>query len=315
MRKIVALLLLAVLHAAPSHAFPERPISFVVPQGAGGGTDRMARLLVPFMEKHLGDGASIAVLNKPGGGGYLGYTELALAKPDGHTIGFIDLTNLAVAPLVSKVRFDVGSFAFIGAMSNEPTVLAALKTRFTTLEDLLTEAKANPGTVSIAVPSLSNVHSIGVSKLSSAAGVTFNKVPLGDGGQAINAVLGGHADAVALAVSALAPHREQLALLGQMAPTRSRYIADAPTFTEKGIPITNSVYRVVAAPKDLPPATLQALTDALSATMADPSFTELAEKQNLEVEYIQPGEVKRLADQADRELRSLWQESPWVKAE
>lgn len=296
-------------------AFPDRPISFVVAQGPGGGSDRTARVLVQHMERHLPSSARLAVLNKPGAGGYVGYTEIALAKPDGHTIGLVNFPDVQVGPIVGNVRFNTESFAYLGAIGNEPTVVAALKSRFADLRGFLDEARNNPGKVAVGVPNVSNVHSIGVTKLAAAAGVSLNKVPLGDGGQAVNAVLGGHVDAVALSVSAIAPHRDRLVLLGQMAETRSPLLPEAPTFAEQGLAVTNSVYRVIAAPKNLPPATRRILADALKATVEDKGFAEQAEKQKMDVEYLGADQIAGAAERLDRELRELWRTSPWMKPE
>ena len=75
--------------AAPAVAgYPERPITMIVAYSPGGGTDVLARSFAPFIEKYLGNGASITVINKPGAGGEVGFTATAQAKPDGYTIGF-----------------------------------------------------------------------------------------------------------------------------------------------------------------------------------------------------------------------------------
>src|SRR6478609_8827509 len=76
-----------------SAAYPETPIKMIVAYAAGGGTDITARLLAQYTQKHLGGDASIVVINRPGAGGGIGFTELTNAKPDGYTIGFINTPN------------------------------------------------------------------------------------------------------------------------------------------------------------------------------------------------------------------------------
>src|SRR3546814_4675273 len=71
----------------------------VVSYGPGGGTDLIARALAPFIEKYLGNGAQIVVLNRPGAGGAIGFAEVARAKPDGYTIGFLNTPNLITIPI------------------------------------------------------------------------------------------------------------------------------------------------------------------------------------------------------------------------
>ena len=86
-RNVMLGLALAVASAAAHAAYPERPITLVVPFPPGGGTDLSARLIAPYIEKYLGGGAKIVILNRGGAGGDIGAAEIARSKPDGYTIG------------------------------------------------------------------------------------------------------------------------------------------------------------------------------------------------------------------------------------
>ena len=125
--------------------FPTRPITLIVSFSAGGGTDVGARLLIPYVEKELG--VNINVVNKPGGSGWVGWTELLSAKPDGYTIGYINTPNLLVGYLDPQFNRDenIDSFALIsnhvvdyGAISISPK-----ETRFTNAKELFEYAKIN----------------------------------------------------------------------------------------------------------------------------------------------------------------------------
>src|SRR5690242_11488625 len=80
-------------------AYPEQPIKMVVAYATGGGTDIIARLMAQYMQKHMGNNASIVVMNRPGAGGAIGFTEVVNAKPDGYTIGFINTPNVLTIPI------------------------------------------------------------------------------------------------------------------------------------------------------------------------------------------------------------------------
>src|SRR3712207_9454975 len=80
-------------------AYPEKPISMIVAFAPGGGTDLTARVIATFLEKHLGGGAKVVVVNRPGAGGEIGFTALADAAPDGYTIGFVNTPNVLSIPL------------------------------------------------------------------------------------------------------------------------------------------------------------------------------------------------------------------------
>lgn len=112
-RKIAAAAGLTAITATAALAeYPERPIEMIVAYSAGGGTDTAARTLAPFIEKYLGDGASISVVNKPGAGGEIGFTELGQAEPDGYTIGFINTPNILTIPIARETRYSMGDYIF-----------------------------------------------------------------------------------------------------------------------------------------------------------------------------------------------------------
>ncbi|MGE8618560.1 MAG: Bug family tripartite tricarboxylate transporter substrate binding protein, partial [Achromobacter spanius] len=108
----IALLSGATLFAGGAQAagYPEHPINLIVSYGPGGGTDLVARMMAPFLQKYLGNDARIVVLNRPGAGGAIGFTELARAQPDGYTIGLINTPNLLTIPIERKSAFTWQSY-------------------------------------------------------------------------------------------------------------------------------------------------------------------------------------------------------------
>src|SRR3546814_8428375 len=84
----------AIAAPAAQAVYPEHPINMIVSYGPGGGTDLVARALAPYIEKYLGKNARIVVVNRPGAGGEIGFAEVARAKPDGYTIGFLNTPNI-----------------------------------------------------------------------------------------------------------------------------------------------------------------------------------------------------------------------------
>lgn len=117
LRRLLPALLLAAAAVAPGvaqAAWPERPIRMIVAYAPGGGTDIIARVMAPYIAKHLGPNASIVVMNRPGAGGGIGFAELANAAPDGYTIGFINTPNVLTIPIERKVPFTWQSFDLLG---------------------------------------------------------------------------------------------------------------------------------------------------------------------------------------------------------
>ncbi len=133
--------------------YPERPITFIVPYSVGGGTDGTARSLIPYLEKYLGDGAKIAVVNKPGAGGSVGWSEMAAAKPDGYTIGMVNLPDAVTGPMLKELPYSTESFVYIGGINKEPSVvLVRADSPIKTFDDFVKAAKEKNGAMTVGVP-------------------------------------------------------------------------------------------------------------------------------------------------------------------
>ncbi len=90
MRKVLLFVVLSLAAQIAAAAYPDRPITMIVAYSAGGGTDLVARAIAPYVEKYLGGGAKIVIVNRTGAGGEIGFAALAAAPPDGYTIGFVN---------------------------------------------------------------------------------------------------------------------------------------------------------------------------------------------------------------------------------
>ena len=102
LRRLLPAIVLCASAIAPGLAqadYPERPIKLIVAYAPGGGTDITARLTAEYLQRYLGNNASFVVLNRPGAGGAIGFTELANAAPDGYTIGFVNTPNVLTIPI------------------------------------------------------------------------------------------------------------------------------------------------------------------------------------------------------------------------
>ena len=122
----ITLLALTILDVIPAiAAYPERAITYIVAYRVGGGSDRTSRAFVPFLQKHLG--GKIAILNKPGAGGNIGFNEIATAKPYGYTIGMTNFPQTIVGPIMGKVNFTIKDFEWLGNINRDPTAIAVLQ--------------------------------------------------------------------------------------------------------------------------------------------------------------------------------------------
>lgn len=131
--------------------YPEKPITIVVPYGAGGGSDIMVRTVAPYIEKYLGDDAKIVVENRTGASGIIGWQAVHDAKPDGYTIGVITTPSIVTKPIEGKAEFTWQDFTIIANMVTDPAALNVKKgSQFEDVTGLVDYARENPKVVTMA---------------------------------------------------------------------------------------------------------------------------------------------------------------------
>ena len=195
--------------------YPEKPIEVIVGYSAGGGTDVMARTAAPFIEKYLGDGASLVVKNMPGASGQIGVTEAANAEPDGYTLGTFNLPGMMARTIDREAGYDRDSFTYLANVVNDPNVIVTSKASgLDTLDKLLEEAKANPLAITVGMSSLGGDDHFALIKLEQATGTEFTIVPFKGSAPARTALLGGHVAMGILNISEVAEFQDQLNVLG-----------------------------------------------------------------------------------------------------
>lgn len=145
MRRVAALFSLIALIAASAAqaAYPERPVTLIVPWGAGGGTDATARIIGSLLERELGQ--PITVVNRTGGSGVVGHSAIATAAPDGYTIGMLTV-EIAMMHWQGLTDLKPSSYTPIGLVNADPAgVQVRADSPYKTVNDLVSAIKANPG--------------------------------------------------------------------------------------------------------------------------------------------------------------------------
>src|SRR3954451_18798631 len=120
LKRSILTALLSLIASAALGAYPERPITMIVAYPPGGGTDLVARALAPFIEKYLGGGAKIIIVNKAGAGGEVGFAALASSAVDGYTIGFVNTPPLLTIPIERQAQFHWTRYEYLGNIIDDP---------------------------------------------------------------------------------------------------------------------------------------------------------------------------------------------------
>lgn len=313
-------LVLATAVVAPglaSAAYPEQPIKMVVAYGAGGGTDITARLIAPYIQKYLGNNASIVVLNRPGAGGGIGFAEVANAAPDGYTIGFVNTPNVLTIPIERKVNFHWEKFDLLGNVIDDPGNFSVhADSPYKNLADLVAYAKANPGAVTYGTTGIGSDDHLATLMFERAAGVKMTHVPFKGAAEVHNAIASKQITVAAMNIGEALQYAKggtPLRNLGQMSTSRTNLAPTLPTFKEQGFNIVMASLRGIAAPKGLPPAIREQLVNAVQKAAADPEFQQKAAGYFAPLRYLPPAKYDAELKEAEVGFRQLWKDMPWAE--
>ena len=301
-----------------AHAqYPAKPIEMVVAYSAGGPTDLQARIVASLMEKHMGSGTKIVVVNRPGAAGEIGFTALAEAKPDGYTIGFINTPTVLSIPTERATKFTWKSYDLLGNLIDDPSGFSVHKDNtIKSLKDLAEYCKANPGAVTVGTTGVGSDDHLAMLAFERAAGVKMTHVPYAGGSMVRTALLGRH---IALGSINIGEAMQYVASgspfiqLAQAGAQRSEVAPNVPTFKELGFDMESNAMRGVAAPKGLPPEIRKLLENAVAKTAQDPEFREKMKQSFSPVRYLPPAEYAVALESAEKAIQKLWQDTPWTK--
>jgi putative tricarboxylic transport membrane protein len=283
---IAAVVVLLVGVSVADHAqaqYPERGLTLIVPYGAGGGTDTTARLLAKDLEGVIGK--PITVQNLAGGGGWLGWGALASAARDGYTLGYLNVPSMYAGYLDAKIGRKETLDSFTPLMNHviDYNVWAVkADSPFKTVKDVVEAARKAPDAISVTAYGAGSDDHLAILSIQAETGVKFAIVHSRSTTEGKTQALGGHVHVLGANVSEVAEDVKsgQLRMLGVMAPQRSRFLPDAPTFKELGFNQVWSVSRGIAAPAGLPPDVEAKLTDALERTLSSRESTSSGRRRS-----------------------------------
>jgi tripartite-type tricarboxylate transporter receptor subunit TctC len=296
-RNFIVMSFLLAFGALDAHAqYPERGLTLIVPYGAGGGTDITARLLARDLEAVLGK--PVTVENRAGGAGWIGWGALAAAKPDGYTLGYLNVPSLYAGYLDPKVgrKESLDSFTPLTNHVIDYNIWAVkADSPFKTVKDVIDAAKKTPDSVTVTAYGAGSDDHLAILGISAETDTKFVVVHSRSTAEAKTQALGGHVQVLGANISEVAEEVRsgQLRLLGVMAPQRSRFLPDAPTFKEQGFNQVWSVSRGIAAPAGLPKDVEAKLTAALESVLSSREHQGKAEALSLQPQSIKGADYVR----------------------
>ncbi|MGK7864934.1 Bug family tripartite tricarboxylate transporter substrate binding protein [Falsiroseomonas sp. E2-1-a4] len=269
--------------AAPAQAaWPERPVTVVVPYPPGGNNDILARLLAPIVQQQIGQ--PLLIENRGGGGGTVGAGVASRATADGYTVLFADIGILAIAPhLFAQLPFDPDSFAPILRLT-EVSLLVGVprESPHRTIASLLEAARAQPNAVTFATPGNGTAGHLATQMLMSLANVQMTHVPYRGSAPAQTDLIAGHVNLLIDGTLLPAVNQGQVRALAVTGPGRSPFTPDLPTVAEAGVANYNFLsWHGVVAPRGTPAEAVRRLNAAYNAAVADPGVQARARQLGL----------------------------------
>lgn len=271
-RVVLAAAIFVAATVALAQQFPDgKPIEMTVMFGAGSAADITARQLADGMAKHLG--APVAVVNRTGAGGALGYVHVSQRKPDGYSIVW-NSNSISTTYHSGTLSFNYMAFDPVARVAVEnPALAVKAGSPWKTLKELVDYAKANPAKVRVGNSGAGSHTHIASAALFSAGGARIVHVPFGTG-QAIVNLLGARIEAMVQFPPAVAPHARsgEIRVLAVLGAARDPVFPNVPTAREQGYGIALDLWRGIAVPKGTPKPVIAILQDAIKRTVESPEF-------------------------------------------
>ncbi len=262
-------------------AYPDKPIRAVLPFPPGGGTDSMARVILPRISQAIGQ--PIVIDNRPGAGGVIAAEIVAKSAPDGYTILFASSTGVTATPSLYKLPYDaLRDFTPITLFATAAFILAVHpQVAATSVKELVALAKAKPAGLNYASGGVGSPLHLNAELFKSRAGVNMVHIAYKGGVPAVTAVITGEAQLIFGSFATTLPQLRagRLRALAVTSPARSALLPDLPTMIESGYPGFNvQAWNSLEAPAGLPsPITQRLYNETLKASQR-PEVIELMSK-------------------------------------
>jgi tripartite-type tricarboxylate transporter receptor subunit TctC len=304
-RALVALAGLLFVSAAFA-AYPERPITLIVPWGAGGGTDATARIIGTLLEKELGQ--PVNVVNRTGGSGVVGHSAIAQAAPDGYTIGMITV-EIGMMHWQGLTELNGASYTPIGLVNADPAGLqVAADSPYKSVNELVAAIKASPGKFKASGTGQGGIWHLAIAGMLQDMKVDPASVPWVPSNGAAPGLQDLVAGGVQIAPVSLPEARSlidagKVKSLAVMADAPSALYPNVPTLkAATGSNWTMAAWRGIAAPKGLTPEARDKLAAAIRKIAASKDYTDFMAQRGFGVIYAGPEDFAKFMAKSDADL-------------
>jgi tripartite-type tricarboxylate transporter receptor subunit TctC len=314
-----AVLLTALMAQRAHAAWPERPITIIVPWGAGGGTDATGRILASLMQQELG--VPVNVVNRTGGSGVVGHSAIATAEPDGYTLGVVTV-EIGMMHWAGLTDLDWRAYTPLALYNEDPAgVQVRADAPWNTAQELLDAIRANPpGTFKASGTGQGGIWHLALAGMLAKAGMEPDRVswvPSQGAAPGLQDLVAGGVDIVTCSV----PEAKALIDAGKvkslavMSAERNPAFPDVPTLKEAtGLDWTLGAWRGIAGPKGLPQEVVDRLVPVLEKIHQSQEFRDFMAQRGFGVVWKGPAEFAELMAQRDAALGQVMKQLGLAKS-
>jgi tripartite-type tricarboxylate transporter receptor subunit TctC len=276
--------------------YPSREINICVGSPPGGSLDISGRVIAKILTKPMGQ--PVLIVNKPGGTQTVSFVFVANSKPDGYTLAYILNPYLVMKKLEEPtLPFEADRFTWLGSMYKFNFMLTVkADSPWKTYEEFVDYARKNPEKVIMGSDGAGGSQHIAQAQFAEMAGFKFKHLPFAGGGPAVQALLGGHVNAVTTSPGPTAAYLKSgdVRYLVNFSEKRNQEYPDVPTTKEKGMNLFAGGWMAFAGPKGLPAEIKEKLTKMLKDAVAADEAKAMFKTMGWEHEYRGPEECLKM---------------------
>jgi tripartite-type tricarboxylate transporter receptor subunit TctC len=258
---------------AAAAGYPEKPVQYIIPFSAGGESDVAARLQAQTFKARYGQ--DMIVVNKPGAGGALAWSQLNALPGDGYNIMGTNVPHIILQPLEPNTPFKTDDITPVYFFHFTPdAIVVAAESPYKSYADLLKAARDNPGKVTFAGSAHYSANHMAHERFKKQANVKTTYVPFKGTGDLVASLLGQHVSAAMTYLPLAVQQAGKVRLLAVATEKRTPLFPDVPTFKEIGLGWVGGAYRGIAVPKSTAPALRKQISDIMGVLNKEPGYVK-----------------------------------------
>lgn len=290
-----ALLVFIFTTASAQAAWPERPVTLVVPFAAGGITDTLARVTAERLQTTYG--TPFVVEDLPGGAGIVATQRVARATPDGHTLLFATISQIAIALFTNKISYDpIKDFEPISIVATSPFIITVgADFPANTLAEFIDYVKAHPRTLTYGTAGPGSLSHLSAALFLKRAGLDMTMVPYRGLAPAFSDLLAGNLHMLSATPVELKPFlgTGRLKMLGSSGPSRSKSLPEVPAIAETFPEHSVVTWNGLMAPAKVPQSVVTSLSDAILKAEKSEEFSSRLKQLGVDQMLVTPQEFEK----------------------